>query len=185
MPSHHICFLSRHVMVNAHARVYPVPTHEISMPRLPMRTSCPELGVHEDQIRSEHIISHRCRVASHRIHVLYSQLHVKLGYSIRSSHCSSSIFLRSASLTLVPSCLVTPRVILLPRFLFLTDRASKEYTRHRAGGRRLRRGGIVWRGRGREREIWKMNKMRRCMEEGLEVGAEVEATRLGMRKRGI
>ena len=36
-----------------------------------------------------------------------------------------------------------------------------------------------------EREIWKLNKMRKCIEEGLEVEAEVEATRLGMRKRGI
>ena len=60
--SHHV-----HVMGNAHPRVHRVPTHEIPMPRLPMRTSCPELGVHVDQIRSDQSTSSRIGAAWLRI----------------------------------------------------------------------------------------------------------------------
>jgi len=99
--SHHV-----HVMVNAHPRVHPIPTHEIPMPRtFAMRTSCPELG--REQIRSEHIISHRRRVASHRVHV-------ELGYPIPSkvvtAHPPSSMFLHSASPRFLSFCPASPRL---------------------------------------------------------------------------
>ena len=117
--SHHV-----HVMGNAHPRVHRVPTHEIPMPRLPMRTSCPELGVHVDQIRSEQSTSSRIGAAWPRIEFTSSSA-TTFAAHLPPPHPPSSIFLHSASFRVVlpcsvSPCPVTPRVILLPRLLFLT-----------------------------------------------------------------